>query len=122
MIIYSKDTVFCGYSMPHPSEAVVNIRLQTQNNPVIEVFRDGLTQLVDVAEHIEKTFEAALETGPVDSATIPSSSSVINNNNNTSSTSSKSKKSAKQSNVNESMDIEEDEQKTDKKSKKKTKA
>jgi DNA-directed RNA polymerase subunit L len=27
--IYSPDVEFCGYSIPHPSEAVMNLRIQT---------------------------------------------------------------------------------------------
>jgi DNA-directed RNA polymerase I and III subunit RPAC2 len=33
---YSPDVEFCGYSIPHPSEAVMNLRIQTwgeSNNP-----------------------------------------------------------------------------------------
>jgi len=26
---YSPDVEFCGYSIPHPSEAVMNLRIQT---------------------------------------------------------------------------------------------
>jgi DNA-directed RNA polymerase I and III subunit RPAC2 len=28
-IIYSPDVEFCGYSIPHPSEAKMNLRIQT---------------------------------------------------------------------------------------------
>jgi hypothetical protein len=130
--LYSKDTIFCGYSMPHPSEAVVNIRLQTQTQPVIEVFRDGLAQLVDVAEHIGNVFDTALETGPVDDpSVIPSSSNTMNNGSNSGTTSSsskshtssssKSKKVGKNNNVNDSIDMEEEDEDTAKKQKKKTK-
>jgi DNA-directed RNA polymerase subunit L len=50
--------------MPHPSEAVVNIRLQTATRPAAEVFREGLLQLIAVTEHIGSTFQAAVEKGP----------------------------------------------------------
>jgi hypothetical protein len=46
--------------MPHPSEPKINIRLQTRSRPATEVFREGLTQLIQVAEHIGATFQAAL--------------------------------------------------------------
>lgn len=52
----SSDTQFCAYSVPHPSEALINIRLQTKQQPAIDVFRKGLQDLIDVSTHIEATF------------------------------------------------------------------
>jgi hypothetical protein len=59
----SSDTVFCGYSMPHPSEPKINVRLQTKSRPATDVFREALQQLIETTRHIGATFDAAL---PVD--------------------------------------------------------
>ncbi len=57
-------TTFCGYSMPHPSEPVVNVRLQTAGagaaTSAHDVFREGLVGLTDVAHAIGDAFERAL--------------------------------------------------------------
>jgi DNA-directed RNA polymerase I and III subunit RPAC2 len=53
-------TQFCGYSMPHPSEQVVNLRLQTVPPATsLDVFSRGLQTLVDMCEHIEASLGAA---------------------------------------------------------------
>ena len=53
-------TSFCGYSMPHPSEQVVNLRLQTVPPATsLDVFTRSLQTLVDVCEHIEGALGAA---------------------------------------------------------------
>ena len=57
-------TTFCGYSMPHPSEPVVNVRLQTAGaggaTAAHAVFREGLVGLTDVAHAIGDAFDEAL--------------------------------------------------------------
>lgn len=62
--------MFCGYSLPHPSEDKVNIRLQTKAGTTADAeFKKGLHTLIGVAEHIESVFDSAIEAGPV--ATVP---------------------------------------------------
>ena len=52
---------FCGYSLPHPSEAKINIRVQTrEGTPAVDAFRTGLHHLVEMAEHIDSVYDAAL--------------------------------------------------------------
>ena len=57
-------TTFCGYSMPHPSEPVINVRLQTAGATAAtsahDVFREGLVGLSDVAHAIGSAFDDAL--------------------------------------------------------------
>lgn len=57
----SRDTDFVGYSIPHPSEPKLMLRLQTVSRPAPEVFRDGLVQLCGLCDHVTRTFDAALE-------------------------------------------------------------
>ncbi|RMX80790.1 hypothetical protein D0867_16352, partial [Hortaea werneckii] len=43
MIMKNPDVEFCGYSIPHPSETVMNLRIQTWDNvSVFDVLRKGL--------------------------------------------------------------------------------
>eukprot|EP00271_Cylindrocystis_brebissonii_P007873 TRINITY_DN2176_c0_g1_i1.p2 TRINITY_DN2176_c0_g1~~TRINITY_DN2176_c0_g1_i1.p2 ORF type:complete len:133 (-),score=25.05 TRINITY_DN2176_c0_g1_i1:1429-1827(-) len=54
-------TAFCGYSIPHPSENRVNIRLQTTGEPARVVFKEALVELSEMCEHIKGVFQAAVE-------------------------------------------------------------
>ncbi|KAK3713882.1 RNA polymerase subunit AC19 [Vermiconidia calcicola] len=60
MIMKNPEVEFCGYSIPHPSEAVMNLRIQTFDNvSVFEVLRKGLTDLTDLCDVVEDKFTAA---------------------------------------------------------------
>lgn len=71
VLMRHKQTIFCGYSMPHPSEAVVNIRLQTQKgsssstdrngDSAMEVFREGAQSLISISNLIGSAFDKALD-------------------------------------------------------------
>lgn len=68
-VCVSPQVTFCGYSIPHPSENKMNIRLQTTGNefamvcltllgaPATETFRTGLRDLDAMCEHIIGVFE-----------------------------------------------------------------
>jgi len=60
LLAKNAKTDFCGYSVPHPSEPYVHIRLQTTKEPAVEVFEEGLNNLSAVASHIQDTFDEAL--------------------------------------------------------------
>ncbi|CEP20957.1 unnamed protein product [Cyberlindnera jadinii] len=53
----SPDVEFCGYSIPHPSETKLNIRIQTYGSTTaVEAFQKGLADLSDLCSHIEDKF------------------------------------------------------------------
>ncbi|CAA6653671.1 unnamed protein product [Spirodela intermedia] len=52
---------FCGYSIPHPSENRVNIRVQTTGDPAKEVFKDALQNLLVMSQHVRTTFDRAVQ-------------------------------------------------------------
>ncbi|KAA3456767.1 DNA-directed RNA polymerases I and III subunit RPAC2-like [Gossypium australe] len=52
---------FCGYSIPHPSEARVNIRVQTTGDPAREVLKDACQNLMLMCRHVRSTFDKAVE-------------------------------------------------------------
>ncbi|KAK3048676.1 RNA polymerase subunit AC19 [Extremus antarcticus] len=60
VIMKNPDVEFCGYSIPHPSEAVMNLRIQTWDGvSVYEVLRKGLEDLADLCDVVEDKFIAA---------------------------------------------------------------
>lgn len=61
MLAKNRDVEFVGYSIPHPSEAKLNFRVQTYGKPAGECVKDGLVNLIDVLEHIKSTYQAAID-------------------------------------------------------------
>ncbi len=59
----SPDVEFCGYSVPHPSEAKIMLRIQCRQNPAIEALRLGLDELKRVCDVLMDKFSGALSTG-----------------------------------------------------------
>ncbi|KAK7381110.1 hypothetical protein VNO78_33634 [Psophocarpus tetragonolobus] len=51
---------FCGYSIPHPSDNRVNIRVQTTGDPAKEVLKDGCQDLMLMCQHVRSTFANAV--------------------------------------------------------------
>ncbi|KAI8335193.1 RNA polymerase Rpb3/Rpb11 dimerization domain-containing protein, partial [Chlamydoabsidia padenii] len=52
---------FCGYSIPHPSEPKMHIRIQTSDKTTaVDALRKGMVDLTDMCTHIRDTFEAEL--------------------------------------------------------------
>ncbi|XP_014626892.1 DNA-directed RNA polymerases I and III subunit RPAC2-like isoform X1 [Glycine soja] len=58
-IIFPRVT-FCGYSIPHPSDNRVNIRVQTTGDPAREVLKDGCQDLMLMCQHVRSTFDNAM--------------------------------------------------------------
>ncbi|GKV33001.1 hypothetical protein SLEP1_g41560 [Rubroshorea leprosula] len=52
---------FCGYSIPHPSDARVNIRVQTTGDPAREVLKDACQDLMLMCRHVRSTFDKAVD-------------------------------------------------------------
>lgn len=55
------DVKFCGYSIPHPSENVMNIRVETFGKSASQLFRGAILDLKAMAEHMRTTFGMQLE-------------------------------------------------------------
>ncbi|KAL6010412.1 hypothetical protein ACLOJK_000843 [Asimina triloba] len=51
---------FCGYSIPHPSDSRVNIRVQTTGDPAKDVFKDALQDLMLICRQVRSTFDKAV--------------------------------------------------------------
>lgn len=61
IIMKNPDVQFCGYSVPHPSENKINLRIQTNGPAAVDVLRRGLSELTAMCEHMLATFETAVE-------------------------------------------------------------
>lgn len=56
-----KETTFCGYSVPHPSEPKMNVRLQTSTSkPAVQVLKDGLHEMVEICDLFDFTLDSAI--------------------------------------------------------------
>jgi len=54
------DVEFCGYSIPHPSEAKMNLRIQTYDGvSVYTVLEKGLEDLMAMCDVVEQKFTIA---------------------------------------------------------------
>ena len=62
ILMQNPDTDFCGYSVPHPYEPRLNLRLQTKGmRNSIEVLSSGLTELESLCNIMESKFNSALD-------------------------------------------------------------
>lgn len=61
VIMKNKDVEFCGYSIPHPSENLLNLRIQTYGtSTAVEVLQKGLADLMDLCDAVEDRFTARI--------------------------------------------------------------
>ena len=73
---HSPDVDFCGYSIPHPSEAKRHLRIQSRGSKAhlsntnilvgpaaVEILRKGLDDLHVIMETLVKKFDVAMEAG-----------------------------------------------------------
>ncbi|KAI8635946.1 DNA-directed RNA polymerase [Parasitella parasitica] len=52
---------FCGYSIPHPSEAKMNVRIQTtESSNAIDALKKGLQDLHDLVAHVREAYASDL--------------------------------------------------------------
>ncbi|CAN0044827.1 unnamed protein product [Ascophyllum nodosum] len=60
VLMQNRDVDFCGYSVPHPSEPKMNMRLQTTGRPALEVLKEGLRDLRSLCDILEERVDEAL--------------------------------------------------------------
>jgi DNA-directed RNA polymerases I and III subunit RPAC2 len=62
VLMQRPEVDFCGYSVPHPYEPLMNLRLQVKEGFIAkEVLKAGLTDLGEVANIMERAFDDALK-------------------------------------------------------------
>ncbi|GFE54443.1 RNA polymerase small subunit [Babesia ovis] len=63
LLVEREDVVFAGYSVPHPMQPEVNIRIQTTGKPAVNVFMECLDELVEICDLLTDAFvQAGAET------------------------------------------------------------
>jgi len=55
------NTLFCGYSIPHPSEDIMNIRLQTKEKNTNEVMENAMNRIDEISDILSNKFQKALD-------------------------------------------------------------
>lgn len=56
----SPDVSFCGYTVPHPADTKMHLRIQASKNVrAVDVLRRGLNDLEKVCDHTITAFEEA---------------------------------------------------------------
>lgn len=64
IIMKNLEVEFCGYSIPHPSENKLHIRIQTYGNiSAVEALHQGLDSLSELCTVIEEKFSEKIEAG-----------------------------------------------------------
>lgn len=56
----SPSVQFCGYSVPHPQETKMNLRVQTTGKDANEALRNALNTFIDVCEHVDAVFHESV--------------------------------------------------------------
>ncbi|CZR39794.1 putative DNA-directed RNA polymerase I/III chain AC19 [Fusarium proliferatum ET1] len=52
----SPDVEFCAYSIPHPSEPKMNIRIQTYSGTAVDALKKGLVDIQEVCDVVADEF------------------------------------------------------------------
>ncbi|KXS10409.1 RBP11-like subunits of RNA polymerase, partial [Gonapodya prolifera JEL478] len=61
MVMKNPVVEYCGYSIPHPSETKVNIRIQTLPSTkanAVQVFEKALDDITDLCDHVLQSVES----------------------------------------------------------------
>ncbi|XP_059170795.1 DNA-directed RNA polymerases I and III subunit RPAC2-like [Physella acuta] len=59
MLNKNPDVTFVGYSITHPSENKINLRIQTSGKPAVDVLKQALKDLKQMCSHMLTTFESS---------------------------------------------------------------
>ncbi|CAG8983435.1 hypothetical protein HYALB_00000604 [Hymenoscyphus albidus] len=61
IIMKNPDVEFCGYSIPHPSEELMNIRIQTYEGTALDALEKGLSDLIALCDEVSAKYVGARE-------------------------------------------------------------
>ena len=61
VLMKDKNTLFCGYSIPHPSEDLMNVRLQTKEKNTNEIMEKAMDNIVEIGDILSNKFQKALD-------------------------------------------------------------
>ncbi len=61
MIMQDQNTEYCGYSVPHPSEAKIHLRIQSANGtPAVDILNRALDKIIDLSQETITLYEAEI--------------------------------------------------------------
>ncbi|KAI8827809.1 DNA-directed RNA polymerase [Chytriomyces cf. hyalinus JEL632] len=64
LLMKNPNVSFCGYSLPHPSEYKVNLRIQTDGKiTAVQALHKALDNLTQMCEHISSIFSEKIAAG-----------------------------------------------------------
>ncbi|KAJ3121920.1 RNA polymerase subunit AC19 [Nowakowskiella sp. JEL0407] len=64
IIMKNPHVDFCGYSLPHPSESKIHMRIQTDGSiTAVEALYKGLDDLTEIIDHMRKLFHEKCAAG-----------------------------------------------------------
>lgn len=64
MIMKNPSVDYCGYSIPHPSEAKMNVHIQTtEQTNAVAALNKGFDDLTDLCQHVITSFKKELKSG-----------------------------------------------------------
>mmetsp|Transcript_42949 Transcript_42949/g.69688 ORF Transcript_42949/g.69688 Transcript_42949/m.69688 type:complete len:129 (-) Transcript_42949:709-1095(-) len=61
MLMKNPDVEFSGYTVPHPNENKMNLRVQTTGKPATKVLRKAMKDVGLICRHMNATFEQAVD-------------------------------------------------------------
>ncbi|EUD65975.1 RNA polymerase Rpb3/Rpb11 dimerization domain-containing protein [Plasmodium inui San Antonio 1] len=61
-ILLQKEGVeFAGYTVPHPTQAEINLRIQTTGEPAINILKDSLDDLSNICDIMLNKFDSVVK-------------------------------------------------------------
>jgi len=61
LLLKNPLVVFVGYTIPHPSENKMHLRVETKQVQAVQALKEALQQLQALSEHVLSTFEGAMK-------------------------------------------------------------
>ena len=59
MLMKNPEVEFAGYSIPHPSENKINLRIQTYKTPCLTTLYRALDDITNVCDHVLDSIDQA---------------------------------------------------------------
>lgn len=57
MSVFSPEVVFCGYTVAHPAEKKLHVRIQTSGPRAVDILQRGLQDLEKLCDEITTKFK-----------------------------------------------------------------
>ncbi|KAI8809620.1 DNA-directed RNA polymerase [Cladochytrium replicatum] len=71
ILMKNPQVTFCGYSIPHPSEAKIHLRIQTDGTiTAYQALHKGLDDLMELCNYVVHTFKESIKSGVADGTCV----------------------------------------------------